>query len=114
MSNGLSDAEMERLGKLNEELGEVNKELGQVITQIGKTIQAIGKTLIHGKLAEFQGYVWDNKADIERELGDLEAAIELCVQAGDLSRDNINAAKVAKLPKITRYMSHQEINPSLH
>lgn len=105
--NNLSPAQTERIGKISEELGEVSNEIGVVQQIIGKAQQIIGKIIIHGLHAEFEGMQWDNKADLERELGDLQAAIQIMVDAGDLDPLNIEAAKQAKLPKIRRYMKHQ-------
>ncbi len=92
--NGLTPAQTERLAKLGEELGEVQ--------------QVIGKVFLHGYLAvDPQGNVYDNKSDLERELGDVQAAVRLLTRSGDLNRASIVNQNRKKLRTITRYMVHQ-------
>ena len=96
----LTPAERERLVKYNEELVEA-------IQVMAKASQTINKILLHGYQAEYQGQHWDNRADLERETGDVQAAIDLCCDAGDLNRDAIQVQRVGKRGKITKYMRHQ-------
>lgn len=89
--NKLSPAEAERLAWLAEECAEV--------------IQAIGKILRHG----YESYDPSdlkhkgNRADLERELNDVLAAIGLMEKKGDIS------TPTAELPdgRTLRYMHHQ-------
>ena len=95
--NGLTHAQTERIGKLCEELGEA--------------LQCIGKTLVHGYHAEDQnGVRYDNQADLQRELGDVRAAMKLMTRAGDLSAALIAQQQREKFRTITRYMVHQALS----
>lgn len=92
--NQLTPAQAERLAILGEELGEVQ--------------QVIGKILRHG----FNSYHPDNKDVTNREmltkeLGDVEAAIDLLVIAHDLDDDAIGEYKRIKLEKIKQWVHHQ-------
>lgn len=93
--NNLTPAQTERIAKLSEELGEAQ--------------QVIGKILLHGYRAQFQETVYDNKGDLERELGDVKAAIQLMTDAGDLDDARIRTQQLIKRQTITRYMCHQAI-----
>ena len=94
-SNGLSDAELERLAFLAEEMGEA--------------LQCIGKIQRHG----YESYnpVVDtgmtNRRELERELGDVHAAIQLLTGIGDICGNNMLARKAAKLKNVQRWMHHQ-------
>jgi len=95
--NGLTPAETERLAKLTEELGEVQ--------------QVVGKILLHGYVAvDGGGNVYNNRADLQRELGDVRAATRLMTQAGDLDEKAIARQQREKFRIITRYMVHQAWN----
>ena len=92
----LTPAQIERLAILSEELGE--------------TQQAIGKILRHGffsanPLIENGP---QNYESLERELGDIELAIEMLVEAGDLNASRIHARKYIKREKIKPYLHHQK------
>lgn len=105
--SALTPAERERLAKLNEELGESMERMGAFIQAAGKTNQAISKTLLHGYEIEAHGVVYPNREDLMRELGDVQAAVDLMVDSGDVSRAKINEYRKIKRPKITRYMDYQ-------
>lgn len=101
-SNGLSEAEAERLAMLLEELGEVQ--------------QIIGKILRHGY--ESRDPTKDdsptNRALLERELGDVSAIVELMsghiyTAAKDLKPSKIEAAAEKRIQKILKkkYTHHQ-------
>lgn len=90
----IGDAERERYGKLVEETGEVG--------------QATGKLLVHGRRSEFEGTSYDNVGNLEKELGQLFAVVDMMTLSGDLSRKNIEIAradKLAVLPKTLHYQS---------
>jgi NTP pyrophosphatase (non-canonical NTP hydrolase) len=92
--NGLTPAEAERLALLSEELSEAGK--------------AIGKVLRHGYDShhpDFPGTT--NRQDLERELGDVNAALHLMCQAEDLSAGGIQAATHRKLQRVAQYLHHQ-------
>jgi hypothetical protein len=92
--NQLSPAQVERLVKLQEEMNEAGKELCKILN--------------HGYVAVApDGVRYDNKAALERELGDVCAAIKLLGDRGDIDDHQIYLAATAKDATITRYMHHQ-------
>lgn len=94
-TNGLSDAETERLALLSEELGEA--------------VQMIGKILRHG-YESVNPDVEDpdtNRELLERELGDVSYAAELMVQNSDIRKERIFQRVEVKARKVKRYLHHQ-------
>ncbi len=97
--NGLTDAQAERLALLLEELGEAQ--------------QAIGKILRHG----YDSYNPDvfagttcgpsNRMALARELGDVEAAIRMLTDAGDMDAEQISMRVYEKARKVRKYLHHQ-------
>lgn len=91
----LTPAEAERLALLAEECGEC--------------IQAIGKILRHGYGSthpdEPSGP--DNRMRLQREMGDVRAAMIMLCDAGDTDKADIHARADWKLIKVLRYMHHQ-------
>lgn len=104
----LTLAERERLVKLNEELSESIERMGFLIQAMGKANQAVCKTLVHGYTASFEGVDYDNREDIMRELGDVEAIVDLMVSRGDLDRIKITDYRDIKSGKLSRYLKHQD------
>ena len=95
LSNGLSEAQLERLVLLSEELGEV--------------IQAIGKIIRHGyaSVNPTQPNSPTNRKMLERELGDVAHAVELMVDADDVSALAIECHRNAKAARVETYLHHQ-------
>jgi len=98
--NQLTPAQHERLAVLSEELGEAQ--------------QAIGKILRHGydswnpdKETEDE-YPPDNRADLEKELGDVVHAMNLLLDSGDVHSDAIVRRTLLKASTIKPYLHHQE------
>ena len=93
-SNGLSDAETERLALLGEECGEIG--------------QKIGKILRHGPKSRNPDVAGSptNREDIEREIGDLLWAIDLMAHCGDISMLRARADNGRHARKL-RYLHHQ-------
>lgn len=92
--NKLSPVESELLALTSEELGE--------------SVQAIGKILRHG-LQSVNPLVPDsptNQEALERELGDVLAAIELLDHQCVVDMNKVNLAKRKKLLKVSRYLHH--------
>ena len=104
----LTQAERERLIKLNEELSESIERIGFLIQAMGKANQAVCKTLVHGYKASFEGIDYDNREDIMRELGDVEAIVDLMTSKGDLNRVKIDGYRSDKKSKLSRYLKHQD------
>ncbi len=96
MFNRLSSAQAERLFLLLEELGEAQ--------------QAIGKVLRHGYESHHPGKQGNNnRSDLERELGDVFAAVKLLAHEDkDLFMENIEGARDEKLARVGEYMHHQK------
>jgi NTP pyrophosphatase (non-canonical NTP hydrolase) len=94
MFNGLCPDEAERLFLLLEELGEAQ--------------QAIGKVLRHGYLSCHPDRPGpDNRRALERELGDIQCAIDLLCERGDIDAGTIEDSRAFKHQKVKRYLHHQ-------
>lgn len=97
--NRLSLAEAERLALLLEELGEC--------------AQAIGKVLRHGyrSFNPIRVDLGDNRDQLEKEIGDVMAAVKLLTRAKDLSSNNIRLRQESKLYGLDKgqYLHHQPI-----
>ena len=92
--NELTPAEAERLALLLEEMGEA--------------VQIIGKILRHG----YESYHPDapsvpNRALLEKELGDVLAAIDMVVTADDVNPEQIEGHRLNKHHKVGKYLHHQ-------
>ena len=96
--NGLSPGQAERLALLLEELGEAQ--------------QAIGKVLRHGYASHNPKAPFSddpsNRQTLERELGDVIAAVRMLSQAGDLDGPEINRAADRKTVAVKQWLHHQE------
>lgn len=94
-SNELNDAQLERLAILAEEMGE--------------TLQIIGKIMRHG----YESYnpVVDtgmtNRRELERELGDVYAAIGMLSDAQDVSAHGVGQRMIEKKRNIKKWLHHQ-------
>lgn len=94
--NGLTPAEAERLTKLSEECAEV--------------VLVICKILRHGyesKHPHMPKWSPTNRAELEKELGHVDAALALLTAAGDVHGRNIMAASRLKLGAQQQYLHHQ-------
>lgn len=95
MMPNLFPAEIERLALLSEEMGEA--------------IQAIGKILRHG-YKSYNPFIpngRNNREDLEKELGDVQAAIELMTKNGDVRSQAISDFSATKQLTVIRYLHHQ-------
>lgn len=92
--NKLTPAEAERLAILAEECAEV--------------IQIVGKILRHG----YESYHPDdttkgpNREQLAREIGDLDAIVDLMIVTDDLSQGELIDAKAEKSKRMRKYMHH--------
>lgn len=95
--NRLTNAQVERLGLVAEEMGE--------------SLQEIGKILRHGYFSSNPSVPSNtNLENLEVELGDVLAAIDLLAAAGDVSGKRVSSHKSAKLSKLSNgqaYLHHQ-------
>ena len=93
--NNLTPAEAERLALLLEEMGEA--------------AQVIGKILRHG----YESYHPDdpngpsNRTLLEKELGDVLAAIKLMDNADDIQWAVLTQRRIEKQIKVRRFLHHQ-------
>lgn len=94
----LTPAEHERLALLSEELGEAQ--------------QAIGKILRHGYRSRnpTASTPWNNREDLEHELGDIQFAIRFMAESGDVDTDTITAFELSKAQNINHYLHHNEVD----
>jgi hypothetical protein len=98
-SNGLSDAQLERLALLSKEMGEAQ--------------QAIGKILRHG----YESYNplvdtgMTNRRELEREIGDVWVASEMVMDAHDVSRAGVIDRANAKKESLKKWLHHQNREP---
>jgi len=90
--NKLTEAEAERLAILAEECGE--------------TVQAVTKILRHG----FES--WNNKADLEREIGNILAIADLMISEGDVDEGEIHLSANNKVEALRHYTHHQAFSQS--
>jgi NTP pyrophosphatase (non-canonical NTP hydrolase) len=93
--NQLSPAQAERFAILTEELGE--------------SLQIIGKALRHGMKSRnplIEGSK-TNKELLEKELGDVQNAVEMLCAAGDLDRAAITRRAQDKSVSIQPWLHHQ-------
>src|SRR5579863_9951152 len=94
-TNGLTDAQLERLAILSEELGEAQ--------------QAVGKIMRHGyeSVNPDGDQAFTNRHDLEKELGDVHYAVGALWIAKDISRRRMIEWADAKADKIKPYLHHQ-------
>lgn len=93
--NKLTVGEAERLALLLEELGEAQ--------------QAIGKILRHGYSSHHPDRTAiTNRFELEKELGDVLAAIQIMQDAEDIFGGNLGHQKAKKLTKVWEYMHHNK------
>jgi hypothetical protein len=92
--NKLTPAEAERLALLLEELGEAQ--------------QVIGKILRHGYESQNPYEPGNtNRMLLESELGDVKAAVDLVVHAGDVNENAVEASRQSKLQGVGRWTHRQ-------
>lgn len=93
MSNGLDEAQSERLYLLLEELGEAQ--------------QAIGKILRFGYHSFEPNTGVINKMALERELGDVAVIVKMLTDGSDIDVESIDRHYEDKRQRIRQYLHHQ-------
>lgn len=96
--NKLSAAEDELLSCLSEEAGEI--------------VVAIGKITRHGYESGWKGS--NNRRDLETEIGDLLAIVDLMLTVGDIDPVHIAVAKQRKLQEVWEWLHNQDDHPIKH
>jgi len=94
--NNLTPAEAERLALLSEECGEC--------------IQAVGKILRHGYDSvhpEGKDKGNCNRDNLEREMGDILAAMQIMKETGDIDQKHLTEWREDKLTRVGKYLHHQ-------
>ena len=91
--NRLNPSELERLSILSEECGEV--------------VHIIGKILRHG-YDSFYDSNGDNRELLEKECGDIMAAIKLLYDTGDLDNNIIYDHSLTKRLNLRKWTHHQD------
>jgi NTP pyrophosphatase (non-canonical NTP hydrolase) len=95
--NQLNPAEVERLALLAEEMGEA--------------IQVIGKILRHGYESTHPNGGLTNRALLEKEMGDVRAALVLMFGANDIDANRVGLAMHEKRERMRQYL-HEQTNDS--
>ena len=91
--NKLTPAEAERIALLMEECGEV--------------VQICGKILRHGFESRHPTGTTTNRTELAKELGDVEAAVLIMNNTGDIADCMVKGNAMLKLGKVHHYMHHQ-------
>ncbi len=91
----LTPAQVERLAILAEECGEV--------------IQIVGKILRHGYDSHHPTYKTElnNRDHLEMEIGNIDCAVQMLSDAGEVELSRIDRNAAAKLFSIKQYTHHQ-------
>ena len=92
--NDLTPAEAERLALLLEEMGEAQ--------------QIIGKILRHGYESTHPDGGLTNRSLLSKEMGDVEAALNMMIEANDLNGTDIARFRSDKRHNVRKYLHHQE------
>lgn len=94
----MTRAEAERLVKLCQECAEV--------------VVACTKALMYGWASAHPGVQYNNRADIQTELGDVKNVYDLMVDRGDLNAFQVYTTAAQKVPRMLAHMRYQhEIQP---
>lgn len=93
-SNGLTDAQSERLAILLEEMGEAQQCIGKILRHGYESFDPTGRV------------TGDNRFLLTKELGDSLAAIGFMVDAKDVSETAIHNRALEKRQKIKPYLHH--------
>jgi NTP pyrophosphatase (non-canonical NTP hydrolase) len=90
---GLTPAQIERLAWLIEEMGEA--------------VRAAAKTLRHGYRSSNPFGGPTNQVGLERELGDVRAAMQMIINSGDVRAGDIKVWLTKKTVSVHKWMHHQ-------
>ena len=104
-TNNLSQAELERLAILAEEMGEAQQIIGKIIRH---GYESYNPTLIQNQMDGVPKLT--NREMLEKELGDVSAAINLMNLGGDIDRDAIQGHSIAKMKSVNKWLHHFTVN----
>lgn len=94
---------MEHFNKLTPKQAEL---LALLAEECGEVIQVVGKALRHGLASTHPNGGQDNKQLIEKELGDVLAAMSKLTDSSELDANAIAKAKSDKLDSVGQYLHH--------
>ncbi len=85
------------------------ERLGLQLEEMGEALQIIGKIFRHGweSTNPLKKDKITNRMLLEKELGDVKAAMVLLIVAGDVNKRKINTAALEKLRHVARWLHHQ-------
>jgi len=110
-SNRLTPDQLERLAILSEELGEAQQAIGKIIRHSFDSFDPTKPAI------EMDGQMFrlTNRDDLEKELGDVSAAMSLMFLGGELNRAKVTGYAELKMQSIRRWLHHFSINiPERH
>lgn len=93
--HGLTPEELEALALMTEEAGEV--------------VQAAMKIVRHGMHSRHPVTMADNKASLEKEIGDFKAVVKVATDAAILDDESIDITMQRKPGKLARFLHHLKI-----
>lgn len=84
--------------------------LALLLEECAESIAIVGKALRHGLNSFHPDSGTMNRYEIARELGQVQAAIEIACQLGVLSRGDVRTGCEEKWKKVGRYLHHIQID----
>lgn len=105
-SNGLSAAEAEALALLAEEMGEAQQVIGKILRHGFESGNP--DRLVNQGVASI---TYTNRMELEKELGDVEAAVQIMVNNGFLNTFKITHNIMEKMGKVGKYLHHVKVQP---
>lgn len=85
----------------------ITERLALAAEEHGEAVQALMKAQRHGLDSNWKTGP-TNRHSIEMEFGDVLAAMDIMVQAGDVDAAGIEAARITKLSKVQQFLHHDE------
>lgn len=104
-TNNLTAAELERLAILAEEMGEALQIIGKIVRH---GYESYNPLLVQNQMDGVPKLT--NREMLEKELGDVSAAINLMNLGGDIDRDAIQGHSIAKMKGINKWLHHFHVN----
>lgn len=84
--------------------------LALLLEELGEAQQAIGKILRHGLHERHPARSTSNQEELEKELGDVRAAIIVAKALGVVTTTGIELATSLKIGRVGRYLHHIDVN----
>lgn len=93
----MTDAQLERLALLVEEAAEVQQIAMKIIRHGAASYNPFDETMT------------SNRNLLEKELGDLQFAIKLMAEKGDIYSENIHKHQESKVDRVRQYLHHNKV-----